>query len=507
MHGVTSGWCRSEVCSPIASEVAKRFLSCSGAMSTACPPVSGVLVALFLWVTAVAPICAQSPSSNWSEPIDITGGSDDGRDISGILVCDPWQNTHLLWGKQSQDGAVIYYRNDVAGRWSTPIDVIAVPDPTAIGLSAVVSPDAVLHLTWQNRNMGADTYYSRVLLASAGNVRSWAEPRLLVAGGAGMLALSPDGSLHLFYGVSENDGLTVVLYRMWSSDGGLTWSGPAQVVVRQAPVASTLSASARFDAAGRAHIGVTVRSVEYGVYSEVGYVRSADGARTWEPYVTVQKSTPLNSNFARITPYAFGDDEIHLTWHAPGRMHEWSSDGGVTWSQPQEIMPLGAAFGGDNQLVQDSLGVIHVVTGVGGGVYSAAWNGSGWSSPERIEARHMDPHGWSITACGGNMLQVVYDDQHGDNATVWYSMRVLDTPPIARQPIPAPAGNAPPDSRASSSSLDETKLAATPPQVTSVLQAHQTAPSGAARPILLAVGIALLPLTLCVVLALRRTRA
>jgi hypothetical protein len=79
------------------------------------------------------------------------------------------------------------------------------------------------------------------------------------------------------------------------------------------------------------------------------------------------------------------------------------------------------------------------VTAVTGGVYSAKWDGGSWSVPERIEDRPMDPHAQSLVVCGGNELQVVYDDRMGENTTVWWSRRKLDTPSLSGTPLHRPS--------------------------------------------------------------------
>jgi hypothetical protein len=191
------------------------------------------------------------------------------------------------------------------------------------------------------------------------------------------------------------------------------------------------------DGRDRIHLGISVNSQEYAQYSEVGYVQSTDGGATWSPYKEIQKTGTTFQGVAWIAPYAFGTDEIHLTWHDPRRMHTWSLDGGKTWQSPEEIMPLGAAFGGRNQLVKDSAGVIHVVTGVANGIFSASRNGSQWNAPEQIDDRYIDPHGQVMTTCQGNQLHIAYYDRSGDNR-VWYSTRTVDAPHIDREPIPIP---------------------------------------------------------------------
>jgi hypothetical protein len=121
-------------------------------------------------------------------------------------------------------------------------------------------------------------------------------------------------------------------------------------------------------------------------------------------------------------------------------MHRWSNDGGSTWSEPDQVMRLGAAFGGPNALTQDSSGAIYIVTAINEGVYSARWDGSMWGPPERIEDRDIDPHGQEIAICQGNKLQVIYDDRN-DSQNIWYSSRTVDAPRLDRQPqtLPVPA--------------------------------------------------------------------
>ena len=136
-----------------------------------------------------------------------------------------------------------------------------------------------------------------------------------------------------------------------------------------------------------------------------------------------------------LSPYAFGENEIHLTWHDPRRMHMVSYDGGETWSAPDEIMPLAPGFGGPNKLVKDSAGSIHAILAALGGVYSVSRDGKQWGPPELIDDRGIDPHNQDIVACAGNGLQVTYDDRN-DQKKVWYSTRSVNAPHIDPKPMP-----------------------------------------------------------------------
>lgn len=382
---------------------------------------------------------AQQAENTWSQPVDATQDSTAQMGSFDLLLCDPYQNAYLLWAEQSDSGAAVYLRTDAGGNWSKARDVIAVPGAVIFNLAAAISkPDDLLHVIWSDQYLRGNLYYTNAPLADAQQPASWATPQLLgQAVDWASIKTDTRGTVHVVYGTTDESGLSHTIYHLKSTDGGTTWSDPdvAYSVVSALP--ALIRPEMAIDGRDRLHVGVSLNSYEYGAYSEVGYIRSEDGGQSWSPYRQVQNTGSTFQGVAWIAPYAFDDDNIHLTWHDPRRMHMWSPDGGKTWREPQEIMPLAAAFGGRNELTQDSAGVLHVVTAVGNGVYSASWNGSEWSAPEQIDSRFIDPHGQTIMACRGNQLLVAYYDRTGDNK-VWYATRSVTAPAIAQQPVPAP---------------------------------------------------------------------
>jgi hypothetical protein len=381
---------------------------------------------------------AQTPDSKWSSPIDISAPVSTGQDIFGVLLCDPYQNLHVLWAKNYEGGSGIFYRNDLSDTWSDLIDVIAVPDPIAARLSVALSlPDNVIHLIWQNNFIRGDVYYSQVSLLNAGNSRSWTRPKILIPQvDSAQIHVDAAGIVRILFGASDASGRENGVYYIKSEDGGATWGDPIPIYETDSSLPSTITAAMAMDQAGRIHVGITIRSQEYSAYSEIGYLRSLDGGQTWSEYKVIDDKGTTFQGVSTLTPYAFGPDEVHLTWHDPRRMHQWSFDGGETWSEPIQIMPLSAGFGGANELVKDSAGVLHVVTAVANGVFSAAWENSQWTTPEQIDNRPMDPHGQKIAVCQGNQLHVVYDDRLGNETTVWYSRREVDAPHRKRLSLP-----------------------------------------------------------------------
>ena len=246
------------------------------------------------------------------------------------------------------------------------------------------------------------------------------------------------GALHLIYNSFETGGYMNQVYHMRSTDSGLTWGEPELVYQVATEVPSYLITVAAIDESGRIHMGITLRSQDYGVYSELGYMRSLDTGQTWQPYQVIAKQSEATPNVSVIAPFAFGKDEIHLTWHDPRRMHMWSSNGGVTWSKPIEIIQLGAGFGGANFLAKDSAGVLRAATGVANGVYVSTFANSQWGAAEQIENRNMDPHSQILVVCQGNQLNVMYDDRVKLDTTVWYAHKEVDAPHLERSPIPTP---------------------------------------------------------------------
>jgi hypothetical protein len=407
-----------------------------------------ILLCLLMTSTGLAEhgvVHAQGVAPGWVGPEDISHPLTEGRDLNGVLVCDAYQNLHIFWGKGHVGGSEIYYRTDQDGSLSYPMDVLATSNELAVGLSvAVTASDNIVHLVWKDRYIQGSVYYSRAPLADAMNARSWDEPRLLTAPAESVgIHVDTSGVLHLIYTSFEGDGYRAAVYHMLSVDSGLTWSEPAVIYDLIATEPSYLLASAAIDEAGRMHVGITQRSQEYGVYFEVGYLRSPDTGQTWHPYQVVAQQNEVMPLISDIAAFAFGEGEIHLTWHNPRRMHMWSSDGGQTWSDPVEIIQLDAGFGGLNYLAKDSAGVLRVATSVNSGVFVSTLHGSRWLAHERIESRNMDPHGQQLVVCQGNRLHLIYDDRLLADTTVWYAYKEVDAPHIGRSPIPTPIANSP----------------------------------------------------------------
>jgi hypothetical protein len=354
------------------------------------------------------------------------------------LMCDRYQTVHAFWAEREGQAAAIFTRNDAGGTWSNPARVLATRGVLHTHLSGVITMDDAVHLVWTSAVRGA-LMYSRAPLGRTANPTAWIEPKVLARDvDSGSLTADQAGVLHVSYGTSDFEARVHTVAYIRSADHGQTWSASIPALALDTPVASTaVTPTIAVDGQGRVHVTWQLRSYAYGAYSRIGYLRSTDQGRTWSVPVELGASE-TRPGVAIPAVFAFGDDEIHLTYDVPDRFHQWSPDGGATWSTPVSIISLGAAFGGANQLTKDSAGVLHVVAAVSNGVYHATWNGKTWSAADAIDRRNIDPHHQQIVACQGNQLHVVYDDRTGEHE-IWYSTRRVTAPSIAQQPVP-PSG-------------------------------------------------------------------
>lgn len=441
------------------------------------------------------PSAPLTPTSPWSTPANFSLQPDTFSDIP-LLLCDRYQNIHAFWFERESARSLIYYRTDQGGSFSQPNDILVTHDGTE--LSGFISRRNEAYLLWTNYVNGS-LFFSHAALSAAGSPLAWSVPVSIASSvDSGSITEDDAGNLHILYFASSSEALTHEIYHVTSTDMGSNWSLPNIVYTEDTSVAAAGNVMAVSDLSGRLHLVWQVRSYSYGALSEVMYSRSINNGETWEHALLLAKSD-TRPGVAAPAVFTFGENEVHLTYDTPDRTHQWSSDGGVSWSKPEVIMDLnGAAFGGFNQLVKDSMDTLHAVGAVGNGVFSSTFDGSKWSRPETIDTREYDPHHQQMVACQGNILTVIYDDRRGENE-IWYSSKEVLGPHIAQQPIPGPTqtSTAPPQNTSSPGSV----LASPTPtkwSPASANEAHAAATSTSLAPI----GIGLIPVVAIVLLAI-----
>lgn len=210
-----------------------------------------------------------------------------------------------------------------------------------------------------------------------------------------VIVVGGDGRVTLSWIAYSNQSETAVLYCV-SKDGGATWSEPTKMC---AP--SREGAKDFFDRQWHVVNGDQV-VMTYHVQNRIYAVRSKDGGTTVEGVSNPDGKTggAISAVVAR-TP----DGAIHTTWlqfrTAPTIRYAKSTDGGVTWEKPKDIMTMKSLnFRGRAQCFStiggDSVGNVYVswVEGKGrdgekdpaGGVYliRSEDGGATWSQPLKI---------------------------------------------------------------------------------------------------------------------------
>ena len=350
---------------------------------------------------------ALGQSTGWTTPVNFSQQPDTYSSVPNIL-CDQYQNLHVFWGERLETtGApksVLFYKQYLGGSWSLPVDPLITTRFEEV--HAAITPDNLIHLVWANSDF--EIMYLTAALGAATQIRQWAKPVILENNAYDSnIVVDNTGILYVIYTTSDTDALSHGIYYIFSVNSGKTWSLSKTIMELVTPVASTVNAQLAVDGRGRLHVVYTVRSYTYGEYSVIGYMRSIDAGGHWEYPLTFPEASSFQG-VAKIAAYTFGDDEIHLTYDIPARVHQWSYDGGETWSSVIPIVngiELGAAFGGFNQLVKDNSGVLHVVFAESRGVFHSTWNGLDWSIAELIDAPAFDPHGQTIAICQRESLK------------------------------------------------------------------------------------------------------
>jgi len=398
----------------------------------------------------------QNGSLEWYDYINLSESGAAMQETEPKIAADGYGAVHILWTGRSEGSPAIYYatyREDVRG----PVDVIV--GDNALVAAVAVDEAAYLHVIWMGMNQ---IYHSRVFVMDALLVRAWEAPRLLGDGVASASSFAADivvdnqNVLHVVYGASRSADVFTVR----SEDGGVSWTTPQQIddvgAIHVTEAASEVRIA--YDrAADVLHVTWVARETPRGwPGTRLFYSRSEDGGLSW--------SAPLLVDEARSGEYAEDrgpffptvavrvKDEVHLTWAgAPrgDRWHQWSTDGGVTWSakSPMSVFNETArgmgipGTTGFTDMVVDSAGQLYAVTTLGdsGAPRSARWINGVWD--ERSDSPYAGPdcEDPRVVVTVGNRLHLVCVEQVSAQLNdIWYVIAHTNSPSLPVEPLPTP---------------------------------------------------------------------
>jgi hypothetical protein len=345
-------------------------------------------------------------ASSWGQPrIFNTKTTDVG--LPGVGV-DQQNRFHVVWSQSNTLGttgdSLVYIRGD-GTNWTDPAVIIRNPNGTISLPGLLADPNEVLHLVWSAGPTGQILYnqaFARDALIAADWGNSQSLPTLQPAGDSPDIELGRSGKLYAVYTIpfNENRGL----YFTSSSDLGTTWSPVTLVfdataanwgVIHQAQLA--------IDQQQHLHV-VWSRSASPNQDSPQGiyYSHSLDDGATWSEPIEI--SAEVDSDPRLVVS---SDNNLHLVWahtilNGHELIHQWSPDGGQSWSVKTRIPDVGVVEP-QTGLVADSAGSVYLVgmeltRESSAGIFYLRWDGTTWTDRDNLRLGYDFRAGTSVTA-------------------------------------------------------------------------------------------------------------
>jgi hypothetical protein len=417
-------------------------------------------VAILLWIILICMVSLGPANSvmaqfeigaGWSEPLNLSNSPTSSSNWPTI-VSDRYGDVHVFWSQYLSGGQAtdimalqsenaIMYRRLQDGIWTDPTDIVYGGQNSRLeNPGAIVEENGLLHLVWiQNGNLN----HSSVPVWNSTDVRNWSMPEVLVRGLVGKARLFiSHGQVMVLYTLlaGESPGLyTAPVDSDNETLPALIWTGGGSFVPNDLGIA--------VDERDRVHVVWSVTPPMNPAAIAVRYANSDNGGVTWSDSRLVATTTEEEDSLQHAVPWvaARGPDEIHIQW-AQGiqayRWHQFSSDGGKTWTRPYQIWPDLISQTGSQAVGLDGEGTLYWadVLRYPNGAYLIRWTGREWQRPElffsivSINSDVLDyrvnAHGLRMTITEGNSLHVVFKDQ--DRPDIWYMHRTL---PSSRLPV------------------------------------------------------------------------
>ena len=394
------------------------------------------------------------PASAWTPPTEVVNANQKFSEFSS--VSDNENNIHVFWVQSSgQSGneveTSIQYAEWNSEGWSYPVSIISGLDGTPSQLKVNSDNQNRLMLAWVDSKSG-DILFSWAAANRAGVTTEWADPQYIPS--AGQVNSSPDilvddsGKIIVAYAIPINENRGI--YFVESDDDGATWNQPIQIfdavaagwdIVDQPEISLTGD--------GRLHVLFKRYSTQREPRQSLGlyYSQSANGGTTWSDPEAVTERPVLWSKLV-----SYNKSTLYRLWQEDRQsvlvsFHQFSQDGGVTWSLPLIISSINASTSLTGEAM-DRAGNLYFIQLSGNDnltLLSHVWNGSSWTSQESKELYIKDhgvPYSTTVSVSSkGNLLVSVlanypYTTDKSKNS-IFSLNKSLDLPKEIPTPYPA----------------------------------------------------------------------
>lgn len=397
-------------------------------------PLLGALALVLgfgLAVASAAPFVQQPGVSGttavWETPLNL---SQSGGASAPRLVVDANGRTHVIWREDAVPS--FFYASELDGEWSEP-SAVRLPFTTTdqVGNEILLDPffladdQGRMHAFWQNED--GNLLYSSAPVDEIATFSSWGSPQRLAETAVDFAVAQAGGRLYLTYvRNAETPDAPAGIYLRQLAAGEQAWSDAALVfksayfrsvdateanvgvaaalaeVTPTATITETATVTATQTPTATAGVATDADSAQAApanvllvwdnaLQEQIYAMQSSDSGATWTEAEIVDAraadDAEEDTGPAHIVSFARGD-ELHMSWvagHGNGcvQYHQWSSDGGKTWSLPRTIATEGLDCPAASTFVAGARGLIFLLSQIGGANYLRAWNGSDWSAPER----------------------------------------------------------------------------------------------------------------------------
>lgn len=311
--------------------------------------------------------------------------------LSPLLIEDDGGQLHAFWieivtsdyASVEISGGALFHALRQDGVWSRPQQLF-VDSAVAVAQPAVaLTASGRLLAVWSGGTTG-EIYYSWAAAAQAGAAFEWSEPALLpaprLAGSFPTIGADPTtGMLYAAYAIPLNEARGIYLT---TSTDGENWS-EADLVFDAVEAGWKRADRPRLVVAktGELHLLFWKRSLPGTVpATELYYMRSTDGGVTWSEPEAIHSGTALPGVVVWSDLLVTRGRLVHVVWQewdatngTRTLWHRLSSDNGITWAQASRIGGFGLEFS-TVALLPDPADGVHVL-GLSQETFSSASSG------------------------------------------------------------------------------------------------------------------------------------